>query len=289
MRSKPSLRNKVKFGPLKLCLSLSIILFSSCGPFEPSYKEGEIPGAIIRICAEEYKLNVAAKRVGQTLWVYVPVNGMVHWDPEKLLSFDQEFMEALRRAMTTVERVLLNAQSTPEFYILVIADIKVGFGYTFTIYVPDVKKSHANYIPWPEAQSRYLKDISMKIETLGDSDGKWINYYEMTLEKFLALQIAQRAETKFREGAQYNKNIHMPTVSGEYRNGIFKFTFDRQSDDPKKTGAMFDEIFEIAEYVLNSYEVKDFSSVDVSDIKSAREMVKSREEILARKGKIWDR
>ena len=77
MKSKPYLRNLAKRG-LLLNLLLLLYLASGCSySTMPTYTKQEINTAIQDICKEEYKLDVKTKLVGETVWIYLPVEDLI--------------------------------------------------------------------------------------------------------------------------------------------------------------------------------------------------------------------
>jgi hypothetical protein len=84
-KSKLSSKSLVKAG-LKL---LPLVLFlSACNSsIAPSFLKEEIPQAVSDICKKEYKLDTTTKLVGNTLWIYLPLENIVSkpQKPEKYL------------------------------------------------------------------------------------------------------------------------------------------------------------------------------------------------------------
>lgn len=72
MKSRPSLRNLARAG-LKLLIISSVICGCSSST-TPTYLKENINQAVQDICKKEYKLDVKARLVGETLWVYLPLD-----------------------------------------------------------------------------------------------------------------------------------------------------------------------------------------------------------------------
>jgi hypothetical protein len=89
MRSKQSLKNLVKAG-LKL---LPFIFFlSACNSsVEPSFLNENIAQAVSDICKKEYQLETKATLVGQTLWVYLPLEDIIT-KPDKPEKYTERFL-----------------------------------------------------------------------------------------------------------------------------------------------------------------------------------------------------
>jgi hypothetical protein len=89
MKSKRFLKSSVKAG-LKL---LPLILFlSACNSsVSPSFLKEDISNAVKDICKKEYKLDVATKVVGITLWVYLPLENIIS-KPDKPEKYTEKFL-----------------------------------------------------------------------------------------------------------------------------------------------------------------------------------------------------
>ncbi len=75
-KSRPFLKSSAKCG-LLLNILVIAFLFSGCSSSTaPTYLKENIPQAIQNICKEEYKFDIRAKLVGETLWLYLPVEDM---------------------------------------------------------------------------------------------------------------------------------------------------------------------------------------------------------------------
>ncbi|MBI4982199.1 MAG: hypothetical protein HZC15_03540 [Candidatus Omnitrophica bacterium] len=80
MKLKLSLKNSARTGLLaKSLFSLIFILFlfGCSSSTKPTYKIENIAADLERICKEEYKIDVKAKQVGSTLWIYLPVEDIL--------------------------------------------------------------------------------------------------------------------------------------------------------------------------------------------------------------------
>jgi hypothetical protein len=74
MKSRLSLKNSVKAG---LSLVLASILICGCtSSTKPTYSKEDVASSLENICKKEYKIEVKARLVGRTLWVYIPVEDL---------------------------------------------------------------------------------------------------------------------------------------------------------------------------------------------------------------------
>ncbi|TAM35008.1 hypothetical protein EPN54_06295 [bacterium] len=89
MRSKLSSRSLAKAG-FKL-LPLIFFLSACTSSTSPSFPKEKIPQAVKDICKKEYKLDISAKLVGRTLWVYMPLEDIIS-KPEKPEKYIERFL-----------------------------------------------------------------------------------------------------------------------------------------------------------------------------------------------------
>jgi len=277
MRLRPSLKNTGKVG---LCFSIVPFFLISCSlSYEPTYKQADIPHQIEKICQEEYNLKVITKSSYNTLWIYAPLPRIIHKDfgidKEKFL--DEEVIDKLRNILITVGRVFLSAENPPEFYGLVASDINIGIDYTLIGNTLDIKKSYAGFIPWNEANRRYVIKVELNPNALGDQNGKHLNPYDIKMEDFLAQQISQRIAMRFQD-EELKKYFQIEKINGNFSEDTFSFEYaiKRLADSKIK---IEDEIIKIISYVLNSYEFDRFLMVEIKDLNSQSKIVFSKAKI----------
>lgn len=163
MRLKPSLKNLVK-AALLFNLALYLNLAGCQSQIEPTYKEKDIPYLVKQICKDEYRLDVTTKRTATTLWIYAPLTKILdkEYGIKEDKIFDEEMLDKLRNILTTIGRVLISSDYTPEFFALLASDINIGIDYIVIGNVLDIKKSYAGFLPWTEANRRYV--IKLKLD-----------------------------------------------------------------------------------------------------------------------------
>jgi len=271
---------------LKLSLVSGGLLLAGCfsSDFSPSYKEADIPGSIKKICLEEYKLKVVPSRVGDTLWIYAPQQRLLHAEfgknPEKI--FDEELLDKARNILTSISRVLISSDKTPEFFVLVLTDINIGLDYSLTVYLADIKKSAAGGIPWNEANKRYVLGFEQTTSAIGDTTGKHLKLYDIKLPEFLSRQIVQRVRMLFQEEPVKNY-FSLKDASAGFQNNIFTFEYSmvKKAESPKKPNISKD-IFQIITYCFKSYDFKDFFRVEIKDLLGDTSAVYESSDILTR-------
>ena len=253
-------------------------LFGCIENFEPTYKEEDIPHLVKQICKDEYNLDVITKRISNTLWVYAPLTKILHKDygikPDKV--FNEETSDKIRNILTTIGRVLINSDYTPEFFVLVVLDIDIGLDYRMIGYVLDVKKSYAGFIPWTEANRRYVTKFRIAPEAIGDISGEYLEVYGIRLPDFLAEQIAQRIALQF-QGEALKKYFKVEKSEGRFSNDTFRFEYSiEELSKPERKIDVKTQILKTIAYCINTYEFKDFLFVEIEDSLTGEKSIFSR-------------
>jgi len=289
MRLKLFLRNLAK--PALLFNLLVCIIFAGCqGPIEPTYKEKNLTAVVKQICKDEYNLDVVTARTPTTLWVYTPLSKILHKDYGKKEDkiFDEEMIDKLRNILTTIGRVLISSDHTPEFFALVASDINIGLDYTIFANVLDIKKTYAGFIPFTETQKRYVVKFSFAPEARQDTTGRHLQIYDMRLPDFLAQQIAQRIAGQF-QGEGRNKYFKVERSEGSFNDGRFVFAYAIQKipEAKEKNINVMKEILDIITYCIKTYEFQDFANLEIDDLFTQDKLVLSRQEIWARSMPVY--
>lgn len=129
------------------CVLLFII--AGCGP---TYLDKDLNQQIVKICKDEYNIGVKVKRVGRTLGVYVPVDGLFEStvkikDATTLedifagIKFGKEAADKLENVSMVLSRAALSTDAPVDFYILIAADTKgSGIQIVITRYIVDMRR-----------------------------------------------------------------------------------------------------------------------------------------------------
>jgi len=283
MRLKPSLRNSVKYA---LLFSFLICIFlSGCqNPIEPTFKEKDIPQAVKNICKDEYNLDVITQRTSTTLWVYIPLSKILHKEygikEDKI--FDEEITDKLRNILSTIGRVIISSDNAPEFFALLASDINLGLDYTIIGNVLDIKKSYAGFIPWTEANRRYVIKFKIAPTAIKDTGAEHLDAYDIKLQDFLAEQIAQRIAVQFQEEG-FKKYFKVTKTEGGFidRDFIFEYSIE-QIAQPENKINILREILNTITYCIKTYEFRDFSRVVITDLITQDKLVLNQQEIWSR-------
>ncbi|KPK96989.1 MAG: hypothetical protein AMJ95_11535 [Omnitrophica WOR_2 bacterium SM23_72] len=281
-RSKLSLKNSVKSALLFSLVLLNI--FGCSNEIKPTYQENDIPRLVKKICKEEYNLEVTTLRTPTTLWIYAPLEKILHKDygVDKDKIFDEEMIEKLRNILTTTGRVLISSDNTPSFYALVASDVNVGIDYIIIGNVVDIKKSYAGFIPWMEANRRYLIKLYMSPKAIGDHAGVHVEPGDIRLSDFLAEQIAQRIGAEFQSEAM-KKYFEMEKSEGFFKDGQFLFEYSlKKIKEPPPGMEAKEKMLDIIAYCIKTYDFKDFTEVSLRNSLTQDKINLNRGAILGR-------
>jgi hypothetical protein len=275
--------SKNSANPVLPLFSLLIVFILGCSTqTEPTYKEKDIPAAIKQICKDEYNLNVTTQVVGKTLWVYAPVSRIIDKDyaitKDKI--FDDEMSEKLRNIMTSIGRVLVSSDRSPEFYCLVVSDImERGIDYIIIADTLDIKKSYANFLPFTEMNKRYLVNLKETSGAMGDASGEHIKPFDISRKEFVAELIAQRIAGRFREDDL--KNLYeVKSVKAQFTPEGLVVDADIGRNEMRlvipENRYLTEESLKIIADVSRAYDFWDFQGVVINDTETKKSTLFSR-------------
>ncbi len=289
MKSKLSSKNLAKTG-LKL-LPLIFFLSACTSSTSPSFLREDISVAVKDICKKEYELDLTAKLVGQTLWVYMPLEDIVT-KPEKPEKYIERFLvedkkntlsegilrvnysikpvaekevqqemslnktvnEKIFNILQVIRRVLFSTDGSkinnPLFFCIVTADIKNGFELKQTFHLSDLKKLSYGFISQTEYQHRIVQDTAVSALIIGDTEGRHLDYQNITLEDFIVNQIQNRIRIKF------------------------------QKPEVEKNANIDKEILKIVIYTLDAYNFRDFTFLEMVDLLNTKKTILNRASVL---------
>jgi hypothetical protein len=126
-------------------------------------------------------------------------------DKESLqdMVIDKKAAESIFNILQVVRRVLFSIDQSqdkaPLFFCIVAADIKNGFEIKEIFYYLDLKKISYGFISQTEYQHRIVQETNISPLIIGDTEGKHLDYTDITKEDFLAWQIQHRIRLKFQK------------------------------------------------------------------------------------------
>ena len=228
-------------------LSLSI-LFSSAGCNEVTYPKATLRESIIKLCRDEYNLDVDVTLLGKTLAVYMPLMDL--FGPT--LGLSEEAQDKVQDVIMGASRITLSTDADIEFYCIITQDVRIPEIQLVIIkYVDDIKRAFYYDISRGEYFKRTLIDMSenpqakkekaitdvldkmeldqeMRDKVLDDffrsepgsleGIGYWNGKFyikNITLEEFLAEQMASRIRMRFSEEEPLER-YDLKLVTGDF-------------------------------------------------------------------------
>jgi len=229
---------------------LLIVSISGCSP---TYPKERIEGEIIKLCNEEYGVDIKAKLIGNTLAIYIPLPSLLN----VTLGMNKDAQEMIQDVLLSTSRIVLSTDARIEFYCVIAQDVKMPELQVIVMkYVDDVKRAFFYDISRGEYFKRTLFDIninpqSRKEQTIKDIfkkhelDPKWeekvledffrsmpvalrdFGYWndtffvkDIALSEFIAEQMAYRIKLRFREDKSLAKKFYVKAVNGMYNDKV---------------------------------------------------------------------
>lgn len=277
MKSKPSLKNLAKRGLLLNLVILLCYILGCTSSTTPTYLKEDIADAIQKICKDEYKVDVRAKLVGSTLWIYLPLEDIFRRPdkPEKsyerfdigqnrnefkegVLKFEYlirpvpdkeryqqvEFDKSAAQKINHVLRVLLRVLSSSE-------QTKKGGPQLFCLITADIKngflfKEVFYYLDLKKAIYYFISFTEFQHRTVQDME--------------LAPQIIGDKEG---QNLNYKDITFEEFIAGQIQNRIqLKF----QKPEVDKNADIDKEVLKIVVNTLKIYGFEDFSAVELYNL-----------------------
>ncbi len=242
---------------------------SGCGPTYPKEKLKE---SIIRLCKNEYKVDVKVRTVGKTVAIYMPLEDLMDFT----FALTPTATEKLNDVIMSVTRVVLSTDAAYDFYCVIAHDTRIPEIQVIIIkYVNDVKRVFLGDISRGEFGKRMIVDMRLNPQSQKERsikevfqrmslDTKWqdqvmndffrseptglgdIGYWngrfyikDITLPEFMIEQIVGRIKMEFREDKELSEAFSIRTVKGDYYRGpdkpYFKIEFFAE---PRTPGAL---------------------------------------------------
>lgn len=273
----------------------------------PTYPKEKLPEAVKTVCKTEYNMDVDVTVEGSTMGIYYPMKGLL----DAGLGISEEAWDQISNLILIASRVVLSTDADIEFYCVITQDARLPELQVVIIkYVEDIKRGMVRNISRSESFKRTLFSINLTPQAkkersiekvfnkLGVGDetrqkvldeffrspptrlsdiGYWRgNFYlkSISLEEFLAAQIASRIKIDFRQDKELAEMFKYQTSEGIYRatetrrSFLVKFKIaDQAAGDEIENPRVkkIEEILKIANSVFNGYKFQDFDILILED------------------------
>ncbi|MBD3380329.1 MAG: hypothetical protein GF408_07710 [Candidatus Omnitrophica bacterium] len=273
----------------------------------PTYPKEELPSAVQTVFKEEYNMDVEVTVLGSTIGIYYPMEGLL----DVGLGISEESWDTISNLVLVASRVVLSTDADIKFYCVIAQDARLPELQVVIIkYVEDVKRSMYRNISRGESFKRTLfsvnltpqakkeRSVNKVFEKLGVEEptrqkimdeffrspptklsdiGYWRDQFyikDITLEEFLAAQIASRIKLEFKGEEKLEQAFDFKSAEAEYTKGPqhnkfdLKFKINEQKASTEIENLKrkkIQEILKIINRVVYGYKFKDFDAVVMED------------------------
>jgi hypothetical protein len=274
----------------------------------PTYPREKLAEAVKSVCKIEYDMDVDVTVTGSTMGMYYPMQGLLDIG----FGISEDAWDQISNLILVASRVVLSTDADIKFYCVVTQDARLPELQVVIIkYVEDVKRSMYRNISRSESYRRTLFSINLTpqarkersvekvFDKLGIEDttrqkvldeffrspptklsdiGYWKgNFYlkDITLEEFLAAQIANRVKIEFHGDKKLKQLFSYKSAEGFFVQApdgghfLLKFKIEDQSTDEAEGESLhltkIRQIIHIANQVIYGYKFKDFAFMEMED------------------------
>lgn len=242
--------------------SIFLIFFSSCD-ISPTYSRKNIENIITDICKKEFNLDVKVWGIGDTVWIYIPLDSLVGSDNQ----IDKNVLDKMRLVNLSLERAILSMDKPPRFYSFVVSDIKNGIDAYSVGFIPDMIKARIDLISRSDMAERGVFLIFNNAKALGDTQGEHIIKYDMNMGEFISYLIKQDMEKKF-NAKEVQDYVKVNDLRAKYYKGKLEVSFDIMIKKyNEKVPYPFDEALSITKRILRGYDYPpEITEITIDDV-----------------------
>ncbi len=251
---------------------------AGCGP-KYSFPSNAVPQSVEAICRNENQLDVTARVAGRTLGALFYVDDIL----DDKGQIPKEIHEQMGKIMQAVSRVSLSTDMPLDFCVVVIRDRKHLNELIVTRSVDDTKRANSDALGVEESINRTL--FGQGKYQLSDTGEKSFVLKEVTLEDFLAEQIAQRIRFGFskKTSPDEDPSAQQPfvLVDGVFNRGEngtdkkFRFSvLSLKAEEPQETVLI---ALRTAGDVLKGYRFSNYEEIEILDYLNRQKLVIPRD------------
>jgi len=212
-RAKPKVKTKnFKFYIVLLPFTFLLFTLPGCGP---TYPKGKIEESILKLCKDEYKLDVKVETIGHTIAIYVPLPDLMDFT----FAITKSASEKINDVILSVSRVTLSTDAEFNFYCIIAHDVKMPEIQIVIIKsVDDVKRFLLNDISRNEYSKRMIVDLRLNPQSQKERaikevfqkmnlDKKW---QEEVMNDFFRTEPSSLGEIGYWNDRFYIKDVNLP-------------------------------------------------------------------------------
>ncbi len=134
-------------------------------------------------------------------------------------SYTDGYVKKQNNIFTAIADVFFNTapakgEVLPQFFVIVITDIKKGIETRSTFYLEDFKRYMTGDLPYDEYMKRFLSDSKGGQNMIGDETGSHLDFKPMAMPDFLSKQITNRIRFKFQHSDFAPPDDYDNTIAG---------------------------------------------------------------------------
>jgi hypothetical protein len=259
---------------LFLACLFTVLGIAACDD-KPTFTRDQVTGAIQQFMKED-GVDASAHLVDHTLGVQMSYAGSLRQTGAQL-ELGDEFEEAVRKALTTIHRVLLSTDAEVEFYVLLLSDPDAPGAYlTMVRYMDDIRRANASMLDPAEMFARTIFELNY----VGAAPVTIEQYVprEIRLEDFLSWQLARRIQATLTEELRPLGIANVGRCGGRFQGREFVFTLDvTPATEGPLDEPMLHHVFEastdVIAKVLSSYRFESYDSIRLVHPLTGRNLV----------------
>lgn len=278
MKLKTSLKNLVKRGLLIELLPLAFLILGCSSSTAPTFTRETVATAIQDICRDEYKIELKSKLIGQTLWIYLPLEDILvkNDQPEKytekfnIEKIGDEFNNGLLKLEYSINPVAKEEEKSQGYKYNKDAIDKVNSVWRVLRRVMFSLQRTRKYEPrffslvMADIKNGFeIKEVSYYLDLKKVSYGfiSWGEYQHRTIQDSnVAPQIIGD-----KEGARLEyKDITMEEFITKQIEHRIKLKF--QKPEVEKNADIDKEILKAVVYTIKTYDFRDLASVELHNL-----------------------
>jgi hypothetical protein len=207
-----------------------LITINGCAP---TYSKEKFKESIVKVCKEEYKLDVKVETVGKTIAVYIPLENLIDFT----FSITKSAGEKINDVILTVSRVALSTDAKFDFYVVIAHDVRIPEIQIVIIKtVDDVKRFLLNDISRNDYAKRMIIDIRFSpqaqkehaIQEIFDKASIDKKAQEDVMSEFFRSEPTGLGDIGYWNGKFYIKDISMPEFLAEQIASRIKMEFHEE-------------------------------------------------------------
>jgi hypothetical protein len=291
MRSRLSLRNLARSG-LNICVSLSLICGCTAST-SPTYTKADIDKSVERILQNEYKLKAKARLVGQTFWLYLPLEDIFEQakKPEKVVERfeiqenDNDFKNNRLRLNYLIKTVPEREKSQGVAFKKVALEKITNAVLAMRRVIFSLGPKDRNAVKFYCLIASDIKNGYVIKELFYYEDLKKVTYDFISVDEYRHRVIVDSGQSLRIIGDREGRNIAYSNITlKDFVAGqiIHRINLKFQKPEVKANADIDKEITKIVVETLNIYKVENVSAAELNNMVSKKKTVLSEQEIYPR-------